>query len=208
MVERLRQLSEVNVMTEADAEVLLPKSSRYSGMEVLIPASTTCTWEKNDLSNLRRVRFCDEYILRIFGKRNGVRARALQRLRNGHFFLDTLESAQVKKRASRDDSAKELTVIRCNVLASQRADVYRTYVVVNEDGHYVRSPYSRCSCAAGNMFCAHMLGLLCFCGLCKMNPTWKRKDFQERMPSNTDELQRQVIPISIMFEKNLNCRPE
>ena len=96
IVKRLKEL-QVNVMTEADADVLLPKSSRYSGMEVLIPASTTCTWEKNDLSNLRRVRFSEEYLLKIFGKRNGVRARALQRLRNGHFFLDTLESAKVKK---------------------------------------------------------------------------------------------------------------
>ena len=64
-----------------------------------------------------------------------------------------------------------LTVIRCEVLASQRGEIYRVYLVINQNGHYIKAPYSCCSCAAGNMFCAHMLGLLCFCQFCKLNPT-------------------------------------
>ena len=50
------------MMTEADANILLPKSSKYAGMEVLLPATATCVWEKNDLDNLCCVSFSDEYI--------------------------------------------------------------------------------------------------------------------------------------------------
>ena len=77
-------------------------------------------WEKNDLKNLRRVRFSNEYILWIFRKRNGVRKRALQRLRNGHFYLDTLEFDNVKAHVRGGKTMKELTIVRCEVLASQR----------------------------------------------------------------------------------------
>ena len=196
----------VQVLTEAEASILLPKTTRYSGMEILIPSSGNAKWVKDDLANLRKVRFSDAHVSRIFGKRNGVRRRSLQRLRNGHYYLDTLESAEVRSRVGRNKSEKNLTLIRCDVLASQRTEVYRPCIVVNEDGHYIKAPFSRCTCAAGNMFCAHMLGLLCFCGLCQMNPNWTRKDFQKRMPANTDEVQRQVIPISALHEYNLNTR--
>ena len=202
IINRMRMTTGVRVMTEADALVLLPKSTRYSGLEVLLPASTNCQWEAIDLANLRQVRFSDKHISMIFGKRNGVRRRALQRLRNGHYYLDSLRSAKVKSRLDKDNKTKNLTVIRCEVLASQRGEIYRVYLVINENGHYIKSPYSRCSCAAGNMFCAHMLGLLCFCHLCALNPTWNRIDFEERMPSNTDQLQRLVIPVAAIHEKN------
>ena len=142
----------------------------------------------------------------FFGRRNGVRRRALQRLTNGHFFLETLQSAKVKSRVGRDNSSKTLTLISCEVLASQRGSVYRVYLVTNEDGHYIKSPFSRCSCTAGNFFCAHMLGLLCFCGLCRLNPSWNRIDFAKSMPANADQLQRVVLPIAAMQERNMNSR--
>ena len=135
-----------------------------------------------------------------------MRIHALQRLRNGHFHLETLESVKVKVRVRREKTTKELTIVRYEVLASQRMQSYCTCIVVNSDGHYIKSPYSRCTCAAGEMFCAHMLGLLCFCELSKMNPAWDRSTFEKRMLSNTDILQRQVIPIAAMHAQEMNSR--
>ena len=192
-------------MTKADVQVLLPKSMRYSGLEVLLPESKQCVWEQQDLSDLRCVRFSDKEILRIFGRRNGVRRRALQRVRNGHYFIDTLRSARVKSRLGKKKSPRELRIIQCEVLASQRGDIYRVYLVVNHNGRYIKSPFPG-AVAAGNLFCAHMLGLLCICDLAQLNPTWDRIQMQEAMPANADQVQRMIIPIIAIFKHNLHKR--
>ena len=57
----------VQVLTEADAQILLPKTTRYSGLEVLLPASKSCVWETKDLANLCHVRFGNKHIFQIFG---------------------------------------------------------------------------------------------------------------------------------------------
>ena len=85
-----------------------------------------------------------------------------------------------------------------------RSNVYRTYLVVNKDGHYIKSPYSRCSCAADNLFCAHMLDLMCVCRPAKKNPTWTRTDFAKKMPTNAEQLQRLVIPVQGLMARNMN----
>ena len=68
-----------------------------SGLEVLIPSTETCDWEQNDLRNLHKVKGGNTYIRKIFGRRSGVRRRALHRLRNGHYCIDTLKSAKVNQ---------------------------------------------------------------------------------------------------------------
>ena len=103
-------------------------------------------------------------------------------------------------------SLKDLTIIQCEVLASQRGDIYRVNIVVNGSGHYIKAPFSRCSCAAGNLFCAHMLGLMCLCQVAQLNPTWDRIELQSVMPANAEQLQRMIIPVIAIFENDLNSR--
>lgn len=80
---------------EEDAQILLPVSLplRYSGLEVLLPSVQKCVWEQKDLHNLHKVQVYPQNIQEM---KNCVRRRALHRLsiRNGHFYIDTLESAK------------------------------------------------------------------------------------------------------------------
>ena len=199
VVNRMCKQEGIEIMTEEDSRILLPKCIRYSGLEVLLPSITDCVWETKDLTILRRVQGSNKYITRIFGKRNGVRLRALQRLRNGHFYIDTLRSTKVSSRVKYGKPTKKLNVVQCECLASMKSDVYRVTIVVNEKGAYIKAPYSRCSCAAGNMFCAHMLGLIMVCQIAKMNPSWSRTDMAECLPSHTEQLQRLPVPVSNLW---------
>ena len=194
------------VMTEEEAQILLPKSMRYSGLEVLIPSMKTCDWERKNLNILHKVKGGDKYIHKIFGKRNGVRRRALNRLRNGHFYIDTLKSAKVKSKAKYGNRRKDLYIIQCQCLASMRSNVYTVNLVINKNGDFIKSPYSRCSCAAGNMFCAHMLGLNLLCQVAKKHQNWDRNILQEHLPSHVEQVQRLCIPVSGMWNKKMNTR--
>ena len=208
VVNRMRkQTVPSEVMTEEQAQILLPKSARYSGLEVLLPSLETCVWETNNLAILRKVKCGDKYIREIFGKRNGVRRRALNRLRNGHFYIDTLKAAKVKSKAKYGRTTpKDLYIIQCKCLASMRSNVYNVNLVVNEEGGFIKSPFSRCSCAAGNMFCAHMLGLNLLCQVTQMHPTWDRTKLQNRLPSHVEQVQRLCIPVTGMWNKKMNAR--
>ena len=78
VVDRMRKQEGIEIMTEQDSKMLLPKCIRYSGLEVLVPSITNCVWESTNLAILRRVQGSNNYITSIFGQRNGVRWRALQ----------------------------------------------------------------------------------------------------------------------------------
>eukprot|EP00986_Skeletonema_menzelii_P018697 scaffold26680_cov210-Skeletonema_menzelii.AAC.1 len=112
------------VMTEEQAQILLPNSIRYSGLEVLLPSLQKCVWETKDLAIMRKVQGGDKYIRKIFGKRNGVRRRALNRLRNGHFYIDTLKAAKVRSKIKYGKAQKDLYIIQCKCLASMRRCIY------------------------------------------------------------------------------------
>ena len=122
---------------------------------------------------------------------------------------------QARKGSAKADASVVATLVNVfeengiengQVLASQRGQTYRVYLVLNRNGSYIKAPYSRCSCAAGNLFCAHMLGLLCLCRVVQKNPSWTRIDLQQKLRSNTELLQRQVIPVSSLFKKRMNRR--
>lgn len=175
-----------------------------SGLEVLIPSTETCDWEQNDLRNLHKVKGGNTYIRKIFGRRNGVRRRALHRLRNGHYYIDTLKSAKVKSRAKYGKAGHDLFIIQCKCLASMRSNVYTVNLVVNGKGEFIKSPFSRCSCAAGNMFCAHMLGLNLLCQITKKHPDWNHVALQNHLPTHVEQMQRLCIPVSGMMSNEMN----
>ncbi|KAL7457783.1 hypothetical protein ACHAWC_009318 [Mediolabrus comicus] len=206
VVNNMRKQKNITLMTEEEARILLPKSMRYSGLEVLLPSMESAVWERNDLRILRKVKGGNKYIRQIFGKRNGVRRRALNRLRNGHFYIDTLKTTKVKSKAKYGKPGRDLSIIQCQCLASMRSNVYIVNLVVNKDGVFIKSPYSRCSCAAGNMFCAHMLGLNLLCQVAKRHPTWDKVTLQNHLPSRIDKLQRLCIPVSGMWSTKMNTR--
>ena len=59
IIEGMMNEPAVQVLTEAEASILLPKTTRYTGMEILIPSSQNAKWVKDDLANLRKVCFSD-----------------------------------------------------------------------------------------------------------------------------------------------------
>lgn len=163
-------------------------------------------WPATEEEQQKILSLIDKYIHKIFGKRNGVRRRALNRLRNGHFYIDTLKSAKVKSKAKYGNRRKDLYIIQCQCLASMRSNVYTVNLVINKNGDFIKSPYSRCSCAAGNMFCAHMLGLNLLCQVAKKHQNWDRNILQENLPSHVEQVQRLCIPVSGMWNKKMNTR--
>ncbi len=58
----MQNMDDIQVLAEADAQILLPKMTRYSGLEVLLPALKVCVWETKDLTNLCQVHFGDQDI--------------------------------------------------------------------------------------------------------------------------------------------------
>ena len=180
-VNRMRR-KKFPVMTEADCQILLPRSIRYSSLEVMVPSVGSATWDHDNLSILRKVKFART--LKKFGKHNGVRRRAMKRVMNGHYFLDTLKSTEAESIATSRHPKRKLFVVSCDVLASQRKNIYKVYIVTNKDGEYIEAPFSRCTCAAGNLFCAHMLGLLCICRIAQIETTLDRIALDKMMPSH------------------------
>lgn len=68
----------------------------------------------------------------------------------------------MKSKAKYGKNGKDLYVIQCKCLASMRSTVYTVNIVVNkkEKGAFIKSLLLDANeCAAGNVFCAHMLGL-------------------------------------------------
>jgi len=96
---------------------------------LLLPSSKKCVWELNDLGILRKVKGGGKYIYKVFGKRSGVRRRALNRLRNGHYYIDTLKTAKVRSKAKFGKTPKDLYIIQCQCLASMRSNVYNVNLV-------------------------------------------------------------------------------
>ena len=95
IVNRMCEQKGVEVMTEQDTRILLPKCIRYSGLEILVSSITHYVLESNNLTILRRVQGSNNYITNVFGRPYGVHRRALQQLRNHHLYIDTLRSAKV-----------------------------------------------------------------------------------------------------------------
>ncbi len=122
----------------------------------------------------------------------------------GIFKINILESSTVQLIPTPNYSSPRLNAMRCDVLASQRKDMYTTYLVVNAKGDFIKSSYSRCSCPAGNLFCAHMLGLMCLCHIAQKRPTWNRSALAKMMPTHVPQLQRTIIPVCIIFAKRMN----
>ena len=93
----------------------------------------------------------------------------------------------------------EVYVISCDVLASMKSKDYTVYIVVDQQGQYIRAPFSRCTCPAGNLFCAHMLGLMVVGYILQLNKDWTIEDLKEKMPVHVLKLQRQIIPIKCLY---------
>ena len=137
----------------------------------------------------------NSFIDRIFGPlRNGVRWRALRASKSGNYILDSIKMA----RAISNEGAqqKEYFVFAIDVVPSLKAGNYQVYIVVDEKtGDYVGSPYSRCTCPAGQMFCSHMLGFYLVLYSFQRRDKWMAVDFMMLFPEPVKLIQ--TIPLLI-----------
>ena len=203
IVERMRVAKDITIFTEEEAKKYLPRNVRYAGLEVLLPDSGAAKWNSKSITVLKKTKCNAKYVRKIFGKRNGVRKRALQRLKNGHFFIDTLQTTDAKTIELPDKPSKRVHIIRCEALASMRRNIYTVNIVLDQNGKYMPAPFLRCTCAEGNLFCAHMLGLIFLCGLVQRNPNWNdMSDVSRHMPTHVLQIQRCIIPVEILFALN------
>lgn len=87
-------------------------------------------------------------------------------------------------------SGEHLLAMQFKCLGSSRGLLHNVYVVFEnkDDGEYVPSPCSYCSCEDGAFFCSHMLCFLFFAHLVQSTELPK-EEFEAALPENPEVIQ-------------------
>ena len=122
-------------------------------------------WSKNlqDILKIvsdKLVKINEDTITEIFGKwRSGVKQRAHTRVVSGHFDISTIKYTKCKIKIDNNNVTCIVLCIDC--VPSYKSQLYNVMLLFQEsDGSYIGSPFSRCCCPAGRVFCSHMLGFI------------------------------------------------
>ena len=136
----------------------------------------------------------------IFGERkNGIRHRALLRIKSGHLDPQTLRSTRAQLRGAR----VECFLFVVKVTPSMKAETYQVVVAANATtGEYIPAPCSRCDCQNGRLLCSHMLALLGMIYLVQQHPNWSLDDLITAMPPPVKSMQNKPIPFDYVFGEN------
>ena len=74
---------------------------------------------------------------------------------------------------------------------------------IQEQPNGMHTLFVRCTYAVGNLFCAHMLGLIPLCGLVQRNSNWNdMSDIRRHMPTYVLQNQYCSIPVEILLVLN------
>mmetsp|Transcript_2100 Transcript_2100/g.3218 ORF Transcript_2100/g.3218 Transcript_2100/m.3218 type:complete len:677 (-) Transcript_2100:130-2160(-) len=143
-------------------------------------------WSKGYFDKLRSLKFIDDdYIDRHYGTKHAqtVRERALRLLKSGNIDLKSIKVRNVK--SDLRTAGEHLLAIQFNCLGSSRGVLHNVYVVMEnkDDGEYVRSPCSYCSCEDGAFFCSHVLCFLFFARLVQ-GTELSKEEFESVFPEN------------------------
>ena len=202
-----------------NAHPILPKSCHVAGAGHYIAvdvvrADQRPTWIK-DLNVIRDVIVDDlpvlneAWFLTHFGIRNGVRERGYLWLMCGHILPDSMK---VDTSALMYDG-EACIVLQITCVASQRAADYKLRLVFRKTTRtFVEAPGSHCDCAAGNLFCGHMVAfflLLCciqtHCGgAVKSKRLLSLSVFLARLPESVRNIQNMAIPFQYVYNNKGN----
>lgn len=132
----------------------------------------------------------DDYIDCHYGTERAqtVRERALNLLKNGNIDFKSIKVRNVK--SDLRAAGEHLLAIQFMCLGSSRGLLHNVYVVMEnkDDGEYVPSPCSCCSCEDGAFFCSHMLCFLFFARLVQSTELSK-EEFEAALPENPEVTQ-------------------
>ena len=127
----------------------------------------------------------DDYVDRHYGTENAqtVRERALHLLKSGNIDCKSIKVRNVK--SDLRAAGEHLLAMQFKCLGSSRGLLHNVYVVMEnkDDGEYVPSPCSYCSCEDGAFFCSHMLCFLFFAHLVQSTELSK-EEFEAALPEN------------------------
>lgn len=211
MVEHLRQRSPPLQILPA---FLLRGGGGYVTFEVLAPrdGDVPIIWRKGDEA-LETIRswmvpaISDTYFTTLFKKRNNSRIRCLAHLKGGSYDIRDLKVTTGLK--SNINPTLELLVIQAVSAPSQKIKkglMYSVTIVfaVDKDNNvtvYIRNPVSRCDCANGCWFCAHMGALILILFVIQQRPQWDFKMLLKMLPDPIHSVAAQCIPVSFVFPK-------
>ena len=179
--------------------------SNYVDLEALTEAGPNgLIWDQtvNTLKLMREsfVALDATAINKIFGERkNGIRQRALLRIKSGHLDPRTLKSTRAKLRGT----SIECFLFVVKVTPSMKAETYQVVIAANAaTGEYKPAPCSRCDCPNGRLLCSHMLASLSMIYLVQQHPSWCLGDLIAAMPPPVKSMQNKPIPFDFVFGEN------
>jgi len=172
-----------------------------------------------------------DYIDKIFGIcRNGVRLRAIRSATSGNYVLDSIKMAKALATTStpsqvartsttvegggsmingapqpQADQYTPCFVFSVDVTPSLKSSNYQVHIVVRQDnGEYMPTPRSRCTCPAGQLFCSHMLGFYLIMYSFQQRPSWDPIHFINLFPEPVKLVQ--TIPLLLSEAMRVNKR--
>jgi len=170
--------------------------------EILRPRSgeTGFTWKgpAEAMQQLRSLTIVDDnYINVVYGKgRNGIRNRALERLRGGQYHPRSLQMAMVEERSS----GQHCFLFRCLCTPSRNSDDYLVHVCFDSHGEFMTTPVSRCECPSGQYLDTHILGALLIISLVQHHTDWTSEGkLCEALPIPIKTLRNVPVPWSLTF---------
>jgi exonuclease-1 len=172
----------------------------YLSLEPLI-TSSTLVWVTDKDVLLESIRGLENATMKRIGdligprNHNGVRKRAYMRFLSGSCLLDTLKMTTLVQRSTNE------TVVCFDMMVSpsMKQKDYRLAMIFKA-GVFQGSPFSRCGCPDGNLFCSHMLSFWIIIYLFQQFGTFSFSDFQAALPEPVKSVHSVPIPWSYLFK--------
>ena len=120
-----------------------------------------------------------------------MRSRAMLLLKGGNINPCSIQCCNV---TSKIDNSSCL-LLRCEALSSVRPVIHTIHAVFEdkEDGDFLSSPLSTCSCEDGSLFCSHMIAFLLVLGLVQRSDS--QKEFEKGYPVSPKLTQAEPVLI-------------
>ena len=204
IVNAMKDRADIPIMSQEEADALIPRNRKYVGYEVIVPGAKAAVWSgRNFEVNASKLEMIDaKLICKIFGKHNGVRRRAIKWVKHGHYYYDSLRCARARTASYAGKESRDILLFRVEAMSSQRKKVYTVHLAFDEsNGRYLPAPYSRCRCAAGRLFCAHMLGFCLLIREFQKRPDLTVDRLVRTMPTHVEKIQRVVTPVQTIMRK-------
>ena len=136
---------------------------QYNGFECLEPriaGNAYDAWNNDYFSLVMKLKeVTDDYLNdKLEGSLPGIRGRASLLFEGGNLNPSSINCCNVKCSIT----GKSCVLMRCEALSSKRSVIHTIHAVFEntENGDFMPSPLSTCSCEDGSLFCSHMVAFL------------------------------------------------